>query len=90
MDQRGQLSLTLSPIDEQSGNGGARKTLAIWNARKTSASIKATHTIAVGDACQPPSGTGSGLAGTGAIGTIRMTLRYGLSDEKKAPDQPGP
>jgi hypothetical protein len=46
--------------------------------------------IAVGDAGRPLSGAGSDLAGTGAIGTIRMRLRYRLQDEKKAPDQPEP
>ena len=40
----------------------------------TSASIKAAHMIAVGEVGPSPSGAGSGLAGTGAIGTIRMVL----------------
>jgi hypothetical protein len=39
--------------------------------------------IAVGDADRPLWGAGSGLAGTGAIGTIRMKLRYRLQDEKR-------
>jgi len=74
LDQSGQLSLTLSPIDEQSGNEDVRRTLAICSARNTSASIKAAHMIAVGEVGPSPSGAGSGLAGTGAIGTIRMVL----------------
>ena len=90
MDQRGQLSLTLSPVDEQSGNEGVRRTLAICSARKASASIKAAHTIAVGDASPSLSRARSDLAGTSATGTIRMMLRHRLPTKKKAPDQPGP
>jgi hypothetical protein len=74
---RGQLSVTLSPIDEQSGNGGLYRTLVIWKARKNSASNNAAQTIAAGEVRLSPWGTGIGLAGTGVTGTIRMMLRYG-------------
>ena len=63
----GQLTSTLSPISEQSGNG-VSTALAIRMARKASASNKAAQTIAVGEDIA--------LAGTGAAGTIRMALRY--------------
>jgi hypothetical protein len=78
--------LTLSPIGEQSENEDVRSAPAIWKARNTSASIKAAHMMAAGEAVAARGGTGSGFAGTGTTGTIRMTQRYKTRGRKKAPD----
>ena len=59
---------------------GDTSTPAIRKARKASASISAAQTIAVGELA---AGIDIGLAGTGADGVIRMTLRYRPGQKKR-------
>jgi hypothetical protein len=74
----------LAFIDEQSGNGGARhQTLAIRQKRKSSASVSAAQTIALGELARATAGSVAGCAAAAAAGIARMILRHLLQIQKR-------